>query len=64
MNPLSPLHMTPAERRAELCRLMALGLVRVLQRQSTDLSEKTGESSLDFPAEQMGHATSQSRSVA
>ncbi|MBB5220105.1 hypothetical protein HNP73_000026 [Amaricoccus macauensis] len=31
-NPLPPDQMTPAERRAELCRLLALGLVRLMQR--------------------------------
>ncbi len=31
-NPLSPFHMTPAERRSELCRILALGLVRLMQR--------------------------------
>lgn len=27
-NPLSPFHMTPGERRAELCAILAVGLLR------------------------------------
>ncbi len=61
MNPLSPFHMTPSERRAELCRILALGLVRLLQRQSTELSDRTGESSLHFPPDRSGHATRDKR---
>lgn len=61
MNPLSPFHMTPAERRAELCRILALGLVRLLQRQSSELSDRSGESSLHFPPDQSGHATRDKR---
>ena len=45
-NPLAPALMTPTERRAELCRLLALGLVRLRLRQSSELSADTGESSL------------------
>lgn len=61
MNPLSPFHMSPAERRAELCRILALGLVRLMQRQSSELSDHAGESSLHFPAVQSGHATRHKR---
>lgn len=61
MNPLSPFHMTPAERRAELCRILALGLVRLMQRQSSELSDQTGESSLHFPPDQSRHATRNER---
>lgn len=60
-NPLSPALMTPAERRAELCRILALGLVRLLQRQSSELSDSTGESSLHFPPDQSGYATREKR---
>jgi len=48
-NALSPFLMSPAERRAELCRLLALGLIRLLQRQSSELSDDIGECSLHFP---------------
>jgi hypothetical protein len=56
-NPLSPALMTPKERRAELCGLLALGLVRLLARQSSTLSDQPGESSLHFPPDRSGHAT-------
>lgn len=60
-NPLSPFHMAPAERRTELCRILALGLVRLMQRQSSELSDRTGEGSLHFPPDQSGHATRDKR---
>ncbi|AZL60987.1 hypothetical protein EI545_02330 [Tabrizicola piscis] len=63
-NPLSPFHMSPAERRAELCRILALGLIRLHMRQSSELSDVTGESSLHFPPEQRGHATPNERRTA
>ena len=56
-NALSPHLMSPLERRAELCRLLALGLVRLHQRQSSEVSDHPGESSLHNPAGQSGHAT-------
>jgi len=52
-NPLSPTLMTPAERRAELCHLLALGLVRLHQRHMQRY-DRHGESSLHFPPEQSG----------
>ena len=61
MNPLSPSHMTPAERRAELCRILATGLIRLIQRQSSPLSAAGGESSVDFTGDQSGHATPNQR---
>lgn len=60
-NPLASALMTPAERRAELCRILALGLVRLLQRQSSELSDRIGESSLHFPPDRSGHATREHR---
>jgi len=60
-NPLSPFLMTPAERRAELCRILALGLIRLMQRQSSELTDGIGESSLHFPPDQSGHATGEYR---
>lgn len=56
-NPLSPALMSPMERRAELCGLLALGLVRLRLRDRDDVSRITGESSLHLPADQSGHAT-------
>ena len=41
-NPLTPNHMTPTERRAELCSLLALGLVRLRQRDQVQPSDDLG----------------------
>ena len=60
-NPLSPFLLTPPERRAELCRILALGLVRLHMRESSELSDDMGESSLHFPPDQSGHATGEHR---
>lgn len=56
-NPLSPDQMTPAERRAELCGLLALGLVRLMQRQQDEPTDDTGEIHLHYPADRCRHAT-------
>ena len=55
-NPLSPTLMTPMERRAELCSILARGLVRLKARESTELLCENGESSLHFTADRSGHA--------
>ncbi len=56
-NPLPPAQMTPAERRAELCGLLALGLVRLMQRERGEPSDDTGEIRLHYPEDQCRHAT-------
>ncbi|MCA8881998.1 MAG: hypothetical protein KDA73_19050, partial [Rhodobacteraceae bacterium] len=56
-NPLAPSAMTPAERRAELCGLMALGLVRLKRRERGEASDDTGEIRLHSPAGACRHAT-------
>ena len=56
MNPLNPNLMSPGERRAELCGLLALGLIRLRARQSSELSAEPGDSSLHFPPDRSGHA--------
>lgn len=56
-NPLPPAQMTPAERRAELCGLLALGLVRLMQRERGEPSNETGEIRLHYPTDQCRHAT-------
>ena len=56
-NPLPPDHMTAAERRAELCALLALGLVRLLQRERGEPSDETGEIRLHYPTDRCRHAT-------
>jgi hypothetical protein len=53
-NPLRPDLMSPAERRAELCRLLALGLVRLRMGQGHQPSDDAGEFPLHFPREQSG----------
>ena len=42
-NPLPPDKMTPAERRAELCGLLELGLVRLRMREKGEVSDDVGE---------------------
>ena len=56
-NPLPPDRMTPAERRAELCGLLALGLVRLRLREKAQPSADKGESCLHYPPDQCRHAT-------
>lgn len=56
-NPLSPYLMTPAERRAELCALLALGLVRLMKRERGEPFDETGEIRLHYPPDQCRHAT-------
>ena len=63
-NPLHPRHLRPLERRAELCRILALGLVRLRARQSSEVSAAIGESSLHSPDLQSGHATTRTRRTA
>lgn len=56
-NPLPTDKMTAMERRAEMCRLLALGLIRLRQRDFAQLSDEKGESSLHNSANQSVHAT-------
>lgn len=56
-NPLPPAQMTAAERRAELCGLLALGLVRLMQRERGKPSDDAGEIRLHYPTDQCRHAT-------
>ena len=64
MNPLHPSYLRPLERRAELCRILALGLVRLMARQSSGLSDGKVDSSLPSGRHPSGHATTQDRRVA
>ncbi len=57
MNPLHPRHLRPLERRAELCRLLALGLIRLRMKKRGEVSDETGESYLHYPPDQCRHAT-------
>ena len=64
MNPLNPDRLTAKERLAEVTRILALGLIRLRARQSSQLSAPVGESSLHFPPDQSGHAKRPRRRVA
>ncbi|OYW56034.1 MAG: hypothetical protein B7Y80_03125 [Hyphomicrobium sp. 32-62-53] len=55
-NPLPPDKMSPAERRAELCGLLAVGLIRLQQRNRHQHSREYGEICLHCPAEESVHA--------
>jgi len=56
-NALHPRHMTPRERRAALCKLLALGLLRLRLGGRDQRSAETGEGSLHNPPDRSGHAT-------
>ena len=56
INPVKPAVLTAAERLDELAEILAAGLTRLRLRQSTLISGACGESSLDCPAHQSGHA--------
>ena len=55
-NALNPAHMTAAERLDEVAEILATGLIRLRAPKSSPLSPTVGESSLDCPAHQSGHA--------
>jgi hypothetical protein len=55
-NALDPRHMSAAERLDEAAEILAAGLIRLHGRKSSSLSFPRGESSLDCPAHQSGHA--------
>ena len=59
-NPVKPKHMTAPERRAEICSLLAQGVIRLHQRDAAKPSEK----SLHVTAEQSVHATPTRKEVA
>lgn len=56
-NPLASNRMSAAERRAELCGLLALGLIRLRARDGGEVSDETGERCLHYPPDQCRHAT-------
>ncbi len=56
-NALDPNRMTPAERLAELGRILAAGLIRMKARQSSPLSADCGESHVDISRPKSSHAT-------
>jgi len=50
--------------RAEVARILALGLIRLHVRQSSQLSDSARESCLHFPPDQSGHAKPKRRRTA
>ena len=56
INPVKPAILTAAERLDELAEILAAGLIRLHSPKSSPLSPTIGESSLDCPAHQSGHA--------
>jgi hypothetical protein len=63
-NPTRPELLTSKERRAELCRLLALGLIRLRARQSREVSVAVRESSLHNSAARSAHANPKRRRTA
>ena len=63
-NPYPAHRMTSVTRRAELCAILALGLRRLKLRNSGEVSDDTGESSLHFPPDQWLHATASQGGIA
>jgi hypothetical protein len=61
MNALNPNQLTPTERLDEIADILAAGLMRLRARKSSPLSRDRGESSLDFSADQRGHARPRER---
>jgi hypothetical protein len=55
-NAISPNHLPAAERLDEVAEILATGVMRLHARKSSPLSAHSGESSLDCPGHQSGHA--------
>jgi hypothetical protein len=56
-NALAPSAMTPTERRAVLCGLLALGLMRLKIKDEPEPADGTGEIRLHYPPDRCRHAT-------
>ncbi len=57
MNYLSPNQMATEERLSELATILSVGLIRLNDRKSRELSARTGDSCLHFLANQCRHET-------
>ena len=55
-NPLHPDKMSPAERRAEIGRILAAGIIRLINANQARRSVKDGDRSLHFRPNQSGTA--------
>lgn len=64
MNPYPAHLMPPLERRAALCAILALGMVRLRMKRSSKVSANIGDSSLHSPTSRSGHATATDRRTA
>jgi hypothetical protein len=64
MNPLKPELMSADERLAEICQILALGLMRLNARKSSELCRNRGESSVDFARLKSGHGGRTNRRTA
>ena len=60
-NPYPTALMSPTARRAELCAILALGLIRLRMRDTMQHSDDTGESSLHFPPDESGSPDAKQR---
>jgi hypothetical protein len=60
-NAIDPRHLSTAERLDEIADILAAGLMRLRARKSSQISGAPGESSLDFSADQRGHARPRER---
>jgi hypothetical protein len=60
-NALDPRRLSAAERLDEIADILAAGLMRLRARKSSQISRDPGESSLDFLANQRGHARARER---
>ena len=60
-NPRSPELMSPHERRAELCGLLALGILRLKGEDTAQLGALSGDFPLHNPADQSGTAAPKRR---
>ena len=56
-NSLNPNLMNPADRRAELCRILALGLIRLRMGLAAEVFAEHGEFPLHNSVDQSAHAT-------
>ncbi|SEN61388.1 hypothetical protein SAMN04488003_1233 [Loktanella fryxellensis] len=63
-NSLKPDDLKPLERRAEMCRILAVGLIRLHARQSSELSAEIGECSLHIQSDWSGTANANHRRTA
>lgn len=63
-NPIHPDRLSTRERLAEVTSILALGLIRLRGRQSSQVSAAVGESCLHFTPDRSGHAKPKRRRTA